>query len=67
MGGAGLQRTDHLAQDLGGNVGIERGRLELFGGADGLVADLGVHAGTNSVGLGFSLTRFMTSYFPAQK
>jgi hypothetical protein len=26
--GTGLQRTDHLAQDLGGDVGVERGRLE---------------------------------------
>jgi hypothetical protein len=29
-GGTGLQRTDHLAQDLSGDVGIEGGRLELF-------------------------------------
>jgi hypothetical protein len=29
-GWAGLQWTDHLAQDLGRNVGIERCRLELF-------------------------------------
>ena len=29
-GGTRLQRTDHLAQDLGRDVGIERCRLELL-------------------------------------
>jgi hypothetical protein len=28
--GVGLQRTDHLAQDLGAHLGIERCGLELF-------------------------------------
>ena len=27
---AGLQRTDHLAQDLGCDMSVERGRLELL-------------------------------------
>ena len=47
--GTGLQRTDHLTQDLGGNVGVEGGCLELLV-AEEYLDDADIHLLLEQVG-----------------